>query len=469
MVLQWILAHCVLMAGIVVTILVITHIIHQKGSPSHSLAWLVLVVFAPYIGVPLYLILAPRKMRRAAARKHSLSLHDADALPAAEAMVTDRLLCAYGMPGATSRNRLTLCQTGEEAYARLVELIENARESIHIAVFILSPDEVGHDIVERLARRAAEGIEVRLLLDDIGSLHTGRRFLEPLKSAGGRYAYFMPILHLPFRGQTNLRNHRKIIVTDGGTVMAGGANIAAEYIGPTPMPGRWRDLAFTISGPAAEYYENVFLSDWEFAAKESLPPRQAPHRLPKTSDNDRSHSKNAVLQVIPSGPDVNGDPLYDAIVTAAFAAKHRFWIVTPYFIPDPALDKALALGVLRGIDVRIIVPKKGNHLLTNMACAPYLRSLQESGATIHLYTPTMLHAKIVLADDSLAIVGSANMDMRSFFLNYEVATFIYSGPEIRAVKAWIETLLPDCITGVESASFIRETSENLVRVIAPIL
>jgi cardiolipin synthase len=322
---------------------------------------------------------------------------------------------------------------------------------------------VGRDIVRRLARKAAEGVEVRLLLDHVGSLRTTRRFLRPLLRAGGQVAFFMPVLHRPFRGRSNLRNHRKIVVADGRHVMAGGTNIAGEYIGPKPDPERWRDLSFILTGPAGRQYEEVFRSDWEFAAG------QRPESEPRPPAPAADVADGAVVQVVPSGPDVPSDALYDAILSTAFAAKRRLWVVTPYFIPDEPLVQALALACHRGVDVRVVLPNRSDHWLVDLARGPYLREIQARGAAILLYTPGMLHAKAMLMDDELAMIGSANMDMRSLFLNYEVAMFVYSAAEIRAIGAWIEGIMAGSRSGLKDVGAVRDLCEGVARMMAPLL
>ncbi|MBN1346357.1 MAG: cardiolipin synthase [Phycisphaerae bacterium] len=461
--LSWILTHVALILGFLLAVLVIAHMLRQKRSPSGTIAWLLVIVLLPYVGVPLYLALGGRKMKRRAESKRDLELLAGEGRLVSECSSIDRLLRTFGIPGATAGNRLALCQDGEDAYARLVDLIESASRSIHVAMFILHPDEVGTDILQRLARKAGQGLEVRLLLDGVGSLHTTRRFLAPLTDAGGRVEFFIPVLHRPWRGRTNLRNHRKIVLADGCRAMAGGTNIAGEYIGPVPKPGRWRDLSFVLEGPAAGYYSEVFRLDWEFAGRERLEPLA---ELPGPIGGDGDGS---VVQVVPSGPDVPGDPLYSAILSSAFAATERLWIVTPYFVPDDALAQALALAAHRGIDLRIHVPETSNHRMADYARGPYLREIQAAGGEIQLYTKGMVHAKIVLMDDVVAMIGSANLDMRSLFLDYEVMSLAYSRQDIRAVEDWIRRLETDSRIGVDDVGALRDLWEGVVRMVAPLL
>jgi cardiolipin synthase len=409
-------------------------------------------------------------MRRLADAKADLQLPAVATRLPKEADTIDRLLQSYGIPGATGDNRFTLCANGEDTYRALVELIDQAQRSIHITTFILHPDEVGTDVLRRLARRAAEGVEVRLLLDGVGSLHTSRHFLAPLVEAGGRVAFFIPVIHRPFRGRTNLRNHRKLVIVDDSRCLAGGTNIASEYIGPRPVPGRWRDLSFVLEGPAVTQCAYIFRSDWEFASGESL---RAPEIAAIESTSPQSEpahaTDSAIVQIVPSGPDVAQDTFYDALLSMVFGAQKRIWMVTPYFIPDETLARSLVLAAHRGIDVRLIMPRTSNHRMADFARGTYLRDLQAAGAKIELYEPGMLHAKVILVDRNVAVVGSANIDMRSLFLNFEVAAYVYTAAEIAAVEAWVDDVLAHSTRGVATVGTVRDLTEGLARMLGPLL
>ncbi|MCF6265818.1 MAG: phospholipase D-like domain-containing protein [Desulfuromusa sp.] len=462
MLIPWVLSHLLLLVGFLLAVPLTAQMVRQRRSPAGSLAWLLIMLLMPYLGVPLYLILGGRKMRRLAKSKTELQLLNTSVL-SEETHDMGRLLRSYGIPDACSGNRIELCRTGEEGYATLTEIIEQARDSLWVTTFILHPDVVGSDIIERLSRRAAAGIKVRVLLDGVGSLHTGKHALAPLTRAGGKVAFFMPVLHRPFRGRTNLRNHRKAVIADSCRVWAGGANIASEYIGPTPTPGRWCDLSFVLEGPATQHYQNIFRSDWQFATGEQLP------ALPGCPHTISAAVGSATIQVVPSGPDVNDDPLYAALISATFQAKKHLWIVTPYFVPDETLAEALILAAHRGIDVQVLVPKTSNHRLADMARGPYLRDLQEAGGHVLLYQKGMLHAKALLIDDTLAVIGSANFDMRSLFLNYETGLLLYSQAEIHKVRSWIESIAKSCHPGLNKVGGFRDLSEGVARLMAPLL
>jgi cardiolipin synthase len=249
-----------------------------------------------------------------------------------------------------------------------------------------------------LLERARQGLEVRLLIDDLLRFHAPRALLRELVLAGARVERFMPLLHVPFRGHGNLRNHRKIALFDGQRAIVGGMNLGREYMGPKPEPGRWRDLSLLVSGAAVADLDAVFRADWQFACGERL------------AEPGRLCAGEIAVQVVPSGPDADSDPIYDADLTAIFRAEQRVWIATPYFVPDEALLRALVIAVRRGVDVCVLTPEHSNHPLSDFASGSCLRDLSAAGVTVRRFG-RMLHAKALLVDDAWAVVGSANFDV----------------------------------------------------------
>jgi cardiolipin synthase len=457
----WIVSPLLAILGFLLALALLAHLLKAQRSPTSTLAWLLVILLAPYVGVPIYLIFGGRKIRRMAGRKERVYHRQRDFAGGAAGHDIERILRSYGIPPATGGNSVSAITSGEEAYRQLMVLIDRAERTIHITTYILGRDAVGQAIVARLAERARAGVEVRLLLDSVGSWRVGRRFLAPLTQAGAKVAFFMPVIHIPFRGRANLRNHRKIAVIDGRHALTGGMNFAEEYMGPTPSPARWGDFSVVISGPAVHDLGDLFRSDWRFATGEDLPPDD-PSGIP-------TEPANAIVEVVASGPDVEGDPLYEALISVAFTATQRIWVVTPYFVPDETLARALDLAARRGVDVRLIVPEHSNHLMADLARASYLRQVHDAGGHVLLYKMTMIHAKVVLVDDRLAIVGSANMDMRSLFLNYEVAVFLYSAPQIESTAAWIHAMNAECVHGLPAQGRVRELAEDVVRLLSPLL
>jgi len=456
---EWYLSYIALVMGFLLAVILAVDILRKRRAPTATIAWLLFIITLPHLGVPAYLLLGGRKMRRIARSKQGPRLIDEQGGRAMTRSPAERILISHGLPAASAGNRIRLHVTGTGTYKALRTLIDEAHESIYLTFFMLRPDRVGLDILERLERRAAAGVRVRLLLDGVGSLRTHRRYLQPLQQAGGRYAYFMPVLHHPLRGRTNLRNHRKLVIVDEHSVLAGGANIAIEYMGPESRPDRWRDLTFTLAGPSVSDCLEVFRSDWAFASGEWLPGDTGPGR-------PRSPGET-VAQVVPSGPDMEGDTLYDALLEAVFNARERLWIMTPYYIPDPALNRALCLAARRGVDVRVLLPENSNHWLADVTGRSYLRELLLAGGKVFRYRPGMLHAKAVLLDQDMAMLGSANFDMRSLLLNYELAVLVYSGTVILELETWMSALMREASRGLRPIGLAGEIGEGLARLFSP--
>ena len=462
---NWLVSEFLTHLGFLLALVLLAGLLRQRRSPSSTIAWLLIILLAPYVGVPLYIIFGGRKMRRMARRKELIYHPSPGARDGETNGAVERLLASYGVPPASAGNRVELVTSGVDAYERVLIVIEQARATIHITTYILGRDEGSQALIQCLARRAAEGVAVRLLLDDVGSWRMRRRDLAPLISAGAQVAYFMPMLHLPFRGRANLRNHRKLVVVDGRTALVGGMNLAWPYIGPAGASGLWRDLSMVVAGPAVVELEALFASDWRFATgKHPALDGPAPGFEPGFAGMESS-----VVQVVASGPDVVGDPLYESLLALIFAARDRIWIVTPYYVPDEMLSRALSLAARRGVDVRLIVPARSNHLTADLARASYLRDLVDAGGQVLLYTPVMLHAKAVVFDDRLAVIGSANMDMRSLFLNYEVALFVSTPGPIDDVSTWAMGLMSESQRELPAPNWVREIFENVVRLLSPLV
>ncbi len=456
--------------GVFMGVVTIVYMLKQRRSPQSSVAWLLGILICPWISVPLFMFMGGRKWRKLAERKGFLTVKERETEDVSDfgAQRIEQLIRSFGAAGASAGNRIELLGTGIEIYEEMIRGIDEAERSICIETFIFALDEVGLAIIDHLTRRAREGIEVRLLIDAIGdSTHPKklratkqRKKFASLLEAGGKLSYFMPMLHNPLRGSWNLRNHRKIAIFDDTVVISGGTNIADEYIGPTELPSRWKDCSMRIEGPGVQTYLDVFCHDWQFASGETYEPRPA----------CKPRDDGQVVQIVPSGPDIDGDPIHDAFMSMTYLARKRIWIVTPFFVPDEAICTALASAARRGTDVQILVPQDSGMKMADWARETYVRECQEAGARVLRYMPGMVHAKLVLMDDELAVIGSANMDMRSLFLNYETAMMIYSETGIRDIERWITELAAKCeCHELESDSHYGTVKEGIARMFGPLL
>ncbi len=466
-------SHLFTVGGVLLALFAVARLVGERRQPGNTLAWLMGIILVPYVGVPLYLLFGGRKIRRLAARKRRIRLPVPPEARAAEATLAHPVAQSIATNGAgepVGGNSVRLLRDGEEAFSELERQILAARHSIHIATFILGRDATGRRVVQLLARRAREGVEVRLQLDALGCFFSSRRFVEPVRRAGGEVATFLPVVPLSGRGSANLRNHRKIAVFDRETALVGGHNLAREYLGPQPWRKRWTDLGAVIKGPAAALLDEVFLADWAFAT--GHPPDPAPVASDLFPGGAPFHGTSEV-QIVASGPDVSGDPLYEGILSMIQEAKQSIWIVTPYFIPDEVLLRSLIVKARAGRDVTLVLPARSNHPVTDLARRSFLRQLVRAGARVLAYEPRMLHAKTVIVDDSVGLVGSANVDMRSLFVNFEIAAVLHSPGDVHVLRSWAGELARSCrsltLADLKRRRFPANIVEDLSRLLTPLL
>jgi cardiolipin synthase A/B len=437
----WLLTHHVLAALIgVVTFFFAAAVLSQRRPSGSAAAWLLLLVLLPYVGIPLYLSFGGRKVAQRRLRAPSRGARSQPASIAA----------------APSTSQVDWLADGVAAYRRFLDEIAGAQRTIRVETFIVGDDVTGRGLLQALTQRAAAGVEVHLLLDDFLARHAPQAELAKLAAAGGFVARFMPLLHVPFRGRANLRNHRKIALFDGERAIVGGMNLADEYMGPEPSRARFKDLSIVVDDACVSELDAIFRADWAFAGGRALVAAAPPARA-------------SALRVVPSGPDSPTDDIYDALLTAIFRAERRVWVATPYFVPDDGLAHALEIAARRQIDVRVLVPARSNHLLADLAAAPCLRDLAAAGGKVQRYLPGMLHAKTLLVDDTLAVVGSANFDMRSLFLDYEIAIFLAGAAETQQLGRWFEEALASSLAGPPESRGLRKAAENLCRLVAPLI
>lgn len=438
--------------GVLVSGTAIVWVLQQRRSPQSALAWILVIVLLPYLGVPLFVAFGIRKR---GARYAPVEFCKRPAPAPLDPM--DDQLRRLDVPPASEGNRLALDAGSDAARASLDALIANARDSLDIALYRLDPDPVAAGFVDTLTDAARRGVSVRLLLDQVGTWQRPRAALRRFTDAGGALVLFSPFPRLNATGRLNLRNHRKLVLADGQRLWTGGRNVGAAYLGPAGDPDTWTDLSFSLEGPVVARYGELFEADW--AKEVSAAPR--PVALPETAGR-------AELQLIPSGPDMRFDGLHDALVHAIHLARSRVWISSPYFLPTDRLQHALVTATRLGRDITIMIPRRSNQPIADFARGTYIRELESFGATIRLFEPHMLHAKAVVIDD-VAILGSANFDIRSMLLNFESALALYDSESVSAVSDWFAAQAGACGVGMKPARLPRRLAEATFRLGAPML
>lgn len=421
---QWLSLHGqAVVLGLLIYVLT-THSLQQRRSPTAAISWVLTIALIPYVGLPLYVLFGTRKLVRVGSRilgtTRAPSLNWDDAWPR-------HLAASMGQPPVASYRNLRIHADGKQALQSLFELIDSAERELVLCTFLLGRDAMGEALMARLIGKARGGVKIRLLIDGMGRLMGGWVSLHKLKEAGVQVALYEPLWLVPFKSSANLRNHRKMVVADGVRLWCGGRNFAADYFEGARKRGPWRDLSFDLEGPLAAQARDLFERDWAFA-----------------TGSPRVQSEEAVqiapepfAQVIASGPDQDDDTVHDLLVTACFKARRRIMAVTPYFVPGDALLMALSLAARRGVDVDLILPRRSNHHMADFVRHRALRALATAGGRVWL-VPYMLHAKAVVIDDGLALSGSANLDSRSLFLNYELMVVFYAAQDIRRFAGFIE-------------------------------
>ncbi len=407
-------------AGEIVGIIHIPSVLlRRSGRPGAQLTWIMCLILLPFVGVVLWWLMGRthlhrKRRRRAVARAEvskSLGRVDRDATPVTTS--TPALLVeGREVFATTGENVVQILTGGRNAYPAFEEAIRLATHSVHLSFYIWNRDAVGTRLRDLLVEKAAAGVEVRLLYDAWGAaaLSFGG-FMDPIRRAGGRVAPFLP-LRLERQLRINFRNHRKMIICDGAVGFTGGLNIGDEY-------NDWYDLAVRVQGGAVDQLQEVFAEDWYFATDENIGAGGAYFRgtAPR---QDSAGFEHVIARVVASGPDSWKNITHVMFFLAITMSKQRIWITNPYFTPDAAILTALRTAAMRGVDVRLLLPGRSDVRLAQWAGRGYYEELLEAGVRIWEYQAEVLHAKVLMFDDDTSIVGSSNMDTRSFRLQFEV-------------------------------------------------
>lgn len=426
----------------VVGILHVFHALMNVRTSQGTIAWVLSLVTVPFVAIPLYWLLGRTRFkrhvggrRRKDRRLSQLAQAMHERLRSLEVEIPEddaferaaRLL--GGLP-FTRGNRLELLIDGEQTFERIFAAIRNARDYLCVNFFIVKNDTIGARFQDALIERARAGVRVYFLFDEFGSHRLSREYLRKLRGAGVQCLSFGTNRFWWSRLQLNFRNHRKIVIADGEVALLGGFNVGDEYLGRSKRFGRWRDTHLEMRGPIVQAVQMVFLEDWFWATDE----------VPRLSWDDQPEDADQIAAIIPTGPADPADSYQLIVAEAANSARDRLWIASPYFVPDEGVLTALQTAALRGVDVRIMVPDRPDHRLVWLSAFSYYENTIPLGIGIYRYRAGFLHQKVMLIDQRLAAVGTANLDNRSFRLNFEITAF---SNDPRFVREVADMLLQD--------------------------
>ena len=430
--------------GWVIRIVMIPVILRRRFAPGTALSWLGLIFILPEVGLALYLLIGvnPLGKKRARSHYHVVTRGQdeerrfraaANAKPieldAEQRMMMRQAEAMSGNP-IVGGNQVEPISVADDLVARLTADLDAAEHHAHLLYYIFSDDEIGRAVCTALIRTAQRGVICRLLVDDAGS----RRFLKSqtcrdLRAAGVDVRGMLPVqLWRKRLSRIDLRNHRKLAVIDGRVAYAGSHNIVKEDYGH-PRAGRWVDLSGRCTGPVVAQIQSVFLDDWAFEAG-TMP--DEPHLFPELAP-----AGEVPAHVVPTGPYYQTQTFLRVLLAALSTAQSRIIMTTPYLVPDEPTMIALSMAAERGVEVTIVCPQRSDHPLVGAAGRAYIDPLLDAGVRIHMFTKGLLHAKTITVDDAFALVGSANLDIRSFELNFELSTLFY-GPEITRKLRYVQ-------------------------------
>ncbi len=461
-------------AEVVWVVVMALGIVLERRSPVATIAWIAMLAWLPLLGLAIYFFFGPRRLKRRKLRRAAgsrllqhavVSMSEESTHPIARGQLA-RLVVGAGEAPPLRATSVDLYFDGKDAYAALFAALEAASHHVHVEYYIYEPGKVGDALRDRLVACAKRGVEVRLLIDSVGSHGLRSRYFAPLVDAGGEISWFNPVAARRLGPSlANFRSHRKIVVVDGVVGFTGGMNVADCHSSATDEK-HWRDTHVRVEGSAVRALARIFLEDWYFAT-EHLPPSGDRYVVPPTTCGDH------FVQFVASGPDQSTFAIQKLYFAAITSARERVWLETPYFVPDEAISEALVSAALRGVDVRLIVPEHGDNVIVDLAARSYFPDLLTVGVQILEYTPRFLHAKTCLVDDDLSIIGSANLDNRSFRLNFEVVAAVYgteTNAELaRAFERDLEGARPVKNKELRREPFLRRAAEAVARLLSPML
>lgn len=452
----------------------------ERKDPTTTWAWLLIIMVLPIVGFVIYIIFGQNLSRQKIfkekiivdenKRKFLTDTYESnDNSHDGGEKFADLRKLNFNHSGAKYKknNKIKVYTNGEDKFKQLLEDIRNAKKYIHVEYYIFKADILGKRIIEELTKKLKSGVEVRLLVDSMGSRMLTKKSLKKYLSVGGKFALFFPGILPHINTRINYRNHRKIVIIDGKYGYVGGFNVGKEYINKDKKFGFWRDTHVRIQGDAVEDLNERFLLDWCYASGEKI------NDYTKYTIEIPENLGDVGIQIVTSGPDHKEEYIRNAYLKLINNAKKNLYLETPYLVLDLPILESLKISALSGIDVRILIPGKPDHFFMKWAASSYVGELLEAGIKIYTYESGFIHAKTIVADSSVMSIGTANFDIRSFKLNFEVNAFIFDD---RIAKEGEEQFMKDIMNSAEitkevydSRSFSLRIKESLIRLVSPIL
>ncbi|MGM0396074.1 MAG: cardiolipin synthase [Bacillota bacterium] len=465
-------------------LLALVLVFFERRNPTSTWLWLMVLLFLPGLGFVLYLFLGQDMSKKKTFMTKAEEDDCFDILIADQERNFNTRDFLSGNPDYkayddivklhlmgsnsvfTSDNEVELYFSGEDKFDALLQSISNSREYIHMEYYIFNEDNLGREVMRALSEKAREGIEVKLLIDGMGSRKLGKDMTNVLKEAGGEVVFFYPPFIPVFNVRINYRNHRKICIIDGKEAYMGGFNVGDEYLGLSRKFGYWRDTHIRIRGSAISSMQWQFFLDWRFASGEEI--KGCRSYVGIHGEEDR-----VGIQIVSSGPDSKWPSIKDGYLKMIYNAERRLYVETPYFIPDDSIFEAMKIAGLSGLDVRVMIPNKPDHPFVYWAGLSYIGELLEAGVRFYTYERGFLHSKVVITDDFVSSVGTANLDIRSFKLNFEINAFIYDKDTNNKLAERFLNDLDNCkeitLEFYEERSRIIKIKESFSRLLSPIL
>jgi cardiolipin synthase len=464
----------------VIAVLAIIHVILDNRQPAKTMAWALVIYFVPIVGIVFYLFfgintrkeryVSERSMNQLTKRsmlefaeQHNLRLPEKHK-PLIDLFINQNLSLPF------KDNQVEFMNDGYHFFPSLLADISRAKSHIHIDMYIFAEDALGQLFSDALIDKVREGVEIRLIYDDVGCWNVSHRFFERMREEGIEVRSFMPVHFPSFTSKVNYRNHRKIIVIDGYIGYIGGMNVALRYVkGTGSQP--WRDTMVKVSGGAVYALQRAFLMDWYFVDRTLLSDRKY---YPQASSlHSQLTANDCLAQVVTSGPVTPYPEIMQGYVRIILGARRYLYLETPYFLPNESVLFALKTAALAGVDVRVLCPLKSDARFVEWASRSYLREAQEAGVKVSLYQAGFLHSKLMVCDDAVSTCGSTNLDFRSFENNFEANIFFYDeGVALRMKELFMrdleQSVLLTDVTGRMNRSFLKRLWESFTRMLSPL-